>query len=559
MKLSRSFSYYDYTLLALEILRPQAIPVTFGIAAGVSCSLFGSLVHHYVAQIFYMNIESPQFVSFLLTAAALNLLSGLASMLRGHMFTRINQALYTATYRRFLTNVCSASMRSWDTDYSPEELSKTALSDLSEVIGTSTMLVNVTTRTTATVIACAWILKDISNELNFLCFLVCVTQVATIHYSYKAFSVFSDASRQVQNEQEANANQYIQNHVQLQLYSMQPVYLDIFESHAQEHARRAAAEANAYTRVIFFNHVVPRSLELCFDYCIFYLGHHARASEIISYYAITVDALNGLKDVLSTFIRTKDSAIRVRKHLTPPSSTYLMHSTDPKDLADLLIPSTPPRITFQNVTFAYPATSGAKPIFDDFSLDIRPYEKLAIVARSGTGKTTLMKLLLNMYPLNGGSIYIDDTDIQTIPVQRLRALISVVPQEPIFFPQKTLRENILLSSASAGLSSASSSASSSTKDLPAILSRAQLHDFVDRLDDKLTALSGGQKQRLAIARVLATDAPIVIFDEPTSALDDENTRLVMQEITRHCHDKTVLFITHNRSLIQAGSMRVLEL
>jgi len=483
------------------------------------------------------------------------------------MFTRINQALYTATYRRFLTNVCTASMRSWDTDYFPEELSKAALSDLSEVIGTSTMLVNVTTRTTATVIACAWILKDISNELNFLCFLICVTQVATIHYSYKAYSVFSDASRKVQNEQEANANQYIQNHVQLQLYSMQPVYIDIFEAQAQEHARRTAAEANAYTRVIFFNHVVPRSLELCFDYYIFYLGHHARASEIISYYAITVDALNGLKDVLSTFIRTKDSAIRVRKYLTPPhdaahapSSTYTLE--DPTDVSDLITPATPPRITFRNVTFAYPSTTASsKPIFDNFSLDIRPYEKLAIVAKSGTGKTTLMKLLLNMYPLNGGGIYIDDTNIRTLSVQRLRTLIAVLPQEPIFFPQKTLRENILLSSAYAGRSSAyagRSSASASPKDLPAILARAQLHDFADKLDEKLTALSGGQKQRLAIARVLATEAPIVIFDEPTSALDDVNTRLVMHEITRHCQDKTVLFITHNRSLIQ-DSMRVLEL
>jgi len=486
------------------------------------------------------SFESQEFSYFIAMAMFMNILSGLASMLRGNMFMRINQKLYAITFRRIFKHACDASMAIWDTDYKQEELSKCVLSDTSEVVAASSMVINVFSRTMTTVICVTWMLHSISTDLYVLCMMICMIQVYVVHVTYSNYSKFSDASRLMKEAQENHVNGYIQNHVHYQLYSMQPMFLEIFDEQAIQHEALVRAESNAYSYTIFCNHILPRTLEFVFTYCIYAWGYGKQVIEIVSYYSIVVDALNGMKDVFSTFIRTKESAIRVRRYLdiNVPYQKEIHPRSHPPHY------SVPPSITFSNVSFAYP--SRATPIFTSFNFHIEPKEKWAIVAKSGTGKTTLMKLLLNMYPLTNGTIKIGTRNIADISLSELRILIAVVPQEPILFPQKTLRENITFSGDNL-----------STIELCAILDRVRLGEFKEELEHKLLALSGGQKQRLAIARVIASKAPIVIFDEPTSALDDENTRFLMEEITVHCKNKTVLFITHNVAL--TTGMRTLHL
>ena len=532
----------DYLCMIMRILYPQRWAYALGTVVGISCSVLGSLVHYNVSRMVQSSFESPELIHFIWMATILNAFSGLASMLRGNIFTRINQKLYTATFRRIFKHVTDASMEMWDTVFVQEELSKSALSDVGEVVSTSSMVVNVFSRTAATVVCVTWMLNGICPELYVLCMLICVVQVACVHFIYDYYGKFADATRRMKEVQENHVNGYIQNHVHYQLYSLQPIYMDIFDDQSIEHARLSAEEANAYSAIIFCNHILPRSLEFAFTYAIYAMGHGNKVIEIVSYYSIVVDALNGMKDVLISFIRTKESAIRVKRYLEVYVSPRVYKHNKPRSFYY----SVPPSISFEDVSFTYPTRTA--PVLESFDFHIQPKDKWAIIAKSGRGKTTLMKLLLNMYPLTKGVIKIGTRNVIDISLPELRMLVAVVPQEPLLFPQKTLRENMLISNAHCG---------ASTEELHEILDRVRLSDFKPDLDRKLTALSGGQKQRLAIARVMASKAPIVIFDEPTSALDEENTRALMEEISLHCKNKTVLFITHNVNL--TTGMRTLHL
>ena len=469
----------------------------------------------------------------LMLAAILNLVSGATAMLRGSIFTYINQIIYTHTYRSFLRNLCAASMSKWDTEYNQEELSKCALSDMAEVIFSSSVFVNVVSRTLATLVAGIFMLRNTSVELIILCGVATTIQVVCIHFMYRYYSPFNEFSVKIQRKQEDNANQYILNHVNIQLYSMQPMYIDIFESQAIEHANVIVKEKIVYAMVICCNQVIPTMLELVFIYFIFYFGQASRAIEMVAYYKMIMEAIRALKEFLQGIVRTRDQAFRVKKYL----QTLQNRPFSEKACIEKSHKShEPPTITFENVTFAYP-TRPEKLLFQDFDLEIRPREQWAIVAKSGVGKSTLIKILLHMYPLVHGQVRIGNRDVSTLTTHELSQWISIIPQEPLYFPQKTLRENILLYCTATDV------------ELKNVLLRSQLDEWTNVVDEKLTALSGGQKQRLAIARMLIRNTPIVILDEPTSALDEHNTRCVMQEILHHCQDKTVILITHNPSLI----------
>lgn len=537
-------SHTEYIALAARLIYPERARYAVAISIGMACSFFGSLVHRNVSVMMQSAFGAPEFTDFLAAAFALNALSGVCSMLRGALMTRVTQRLYAATYRRFFVNVCYASMDSWDAEFNQEDLTKCALSDVGDVVAAATMIANVVSRTMATVLSVTWMLHSASPELCALCMAITLIQVAAIHCGHNVYATYAEATRAIKQRQEHHVNDYVQKHVDLQLYSLQPFYMSLFEDMGVEHATATGAESVAYAAWIFSYHVVPRSLEFVFTYSIFAFGYGARAIELVSYYGIVADAFTGIKDVLSQFIKTRAQAIRVRKYIDAP---HFSRPTPEGRQQPAIKFGPPPQIRFDRVTFWYP-TNRDKLIYDQFSFTFEPREKWAIIGKSGGGKTTLMKLLLNMYGVNAGAILLNNRSIDTIPICELRGLISIVPQEPLFFPSKTLRENILLCKANDAGDAA----------LVDILNRARLGEFADRLDDKLTSLSGGQKQRLAIARVLATSTPIVIFDEPTSALDEENACYMMNEIETHCKDKTVLFITHNKALIST-KMKVLSL
>lgn len=206
-------------------------------------------------------------------------------------------------------------------------------------------------------------------------------------------------------------------------------------------------------------------------------------------------------------------------------------------------------IRFEKMSFSY---GESKRVIDDFSLQIRPGEKIGLVGRSGSGKSTLVNLLLRFYDIESGRILIDGQNIAEVTQESLRAQIGMVTQDTSLL-HRSVRENILYGRPDA-------------KDAAMIVAaeRAEADGFIATLTDpkgrsgydahvgeRGVKLSGGQRQRIAIARVMLKDAPILLLDEATSALDSEVEAAIQQSLYRLMEGKTVVAIAHRLSTIAA--------
>jgi ATP-binding cassette, subfamily B, bacterial len=207
-------------------------------------------------------------------------------------------------------------------------------------------------------------------------------------------------------------------------------------------------------------------------------------------------------------------------------------------------------IVFDRVTFAYKSAENA--LYDDFSLTIRPGERVALVGATGAGKSTFVKLIQRLYDVQGGRIVIDGQDVAEVTQGSLRRAIAVVPQDPALF-HRTLSENIKYARPDATMD-----------EIQLAAKRARAHDFIARLPkgydtlvgERGVKLSGGERQRVAIARAFLADAPILVLDEATSSLDVETERNVQAAMEELMVGRTTIVIAHRLSTIR-GADRIL--
>jgi ATP-binding cassette, subfamily B, bacterial len=209
-------------------------------------------------------------------------------------------------------------------------------------------------------------------------------------------------------------------------------------------------------------------------------------------------------------------------------------------------------IEFRNVSFEY---DPGRPVLSKLNLTVRPGQVIAIVGRTGAGKTTLASLLLRFYDPTSGSIHLDGHDLRELRLEWLRRQVSVVLQDPILF-STTIAENIAF-----GLSGAT------RQQIEMAAHRAQADEFIRKIPESYNAmlgergvnLSGGQRQRLSIARAFLKNAPILILDEPTSALDTHTEEALLTALKDLMAGRTTFVIAHRLSTIrQADVILVLE-
>jgi len=202
-------------------------------------------------------------------------------------------------------------------------------------------------------------------------------------------------------------------------------------------------------------------------------------------------------------------------------------------------------IVFDRVTFQYGAHP--TPLYEDFSVTIKPGERVGLVGHSGSGKTTFVKLIQRLYDVNSGSIRIDGQDIAEVTQSSLRGQIAIVQQEPILF-HRTLAENIAYGRPNA-----------SRREIENAAKQASAHHFIMDLPKRYETmvgergvkLSGGERQRVAIARAFLADAPVLILDEATSSLDSESEVQIQQAMERLMDGRTTLVIAHRLSTVRA--------
>jgi len=200
-------------------------------------------------------------------------------------------------------------------------------------------------------------------------------------------------------------------------------------------------------------------------------------------------------------------------------------------------------IKFENVTFSYPGTE--KPVLKNISFEVKPSQTLAIVGTTGSGKTTLTKLISRLYDVDEGRILINNVDIRDYALKSLRNQISYVDQD-VFLFSTSIFENI------------SFGHTGSIEQVIEVAKEAQAHEFISNLPNQYYSevgergvqLSGGERQRIAIARAFLVDPRILILDDSTSAIDSNTEDKIQKAIRNILKNRTTILITHRLSQIR---------
>ena len=201
-------------------------------------------------------------------------------------------------------------------------------------------------------------------------------------------------------------------------------------------------------------------------------------------------------------------------------------------------------LNFDHVSYGY--EGAGTPLFTDMHVIIPAGQKVGLVGRSGSGKSTFVKLIQRLHEVTGGAITLDGVDIASVSLSELRSHVALVPQEPILF-HRSLGENIAYARPDATMAQVRAAAD-----------RAGAAEFIDRLErgygtevgERGVKLSGGERQRVAIARAFLSDAPVLVMDEATSSLDSEAEERVAQAAERLMEGRTTLVIAHRLATVE---------
>ncbi|WP_010621009.1 ABC transporter ATP-binding protein [Paucilactobacillus suebicus] len=255
----------------------------------------------------------------------------------------------------------------------------------------------------------------------------------------------------------------------------------------------------------------------------------------ISYVAMVQSPIQSLSRLLNQLQQALVSYGRIEQ-----VSSYEPQVNDAPDAVDF--PGIHEGVSVDHINFSY----NNQPILNDVSFDIPAGKTTALVGRSGSGKTTITRMLVRLYDLDSGDIKYDGVSIRDMKMSSLRENVAIVSQD-IYMIDGSIRDNVVYGRQGA-----------SYDDIWRVLDLADLKSFVESLPDQLDTqvgergmkLSGGQKQRVAIARALLKDAPLIILDEATASLDNESEKAIQHALDNLLQERTSLVIAHRLSTIQ---------
>ena len=256
----------------------------------------------------------------------------------------------------------------------------------------------------------------------------------------------------------------------------------------------------------------------------------------LSYISLLIYPIRGLGRIINNFGKAKIATKRIDEILSLDSE-YLIDGDETPEIKG--------NIEFKNVTFKF--ADADKPMINDLSFDIKQGETIAVVGKTGCGKSTITHLLERLLEYDSGQILIDGVELKKISKKWIRSHIGIVMQDPFLYG-RSIEENIKIASDNASM-----------EDVTRASSMAHVHNDIMSFDKKYetevgengVTLSGGQKQRVAIARLLINSKPIIIFDDSLSAVDTQTDKAIRTAIKENLSSSTVIIITHRITTAKA--------
>jgi ABC-type bacteriocin/lantibiotic exporter with double-glycine peptidase domain len=354
--------------------------------------------------------------------------------------------------------------------------------------------------------------------------------------------VASDSTQQTASDESEFLQEHLSSVIQIQLLRQEHAQTESFLCRAT--AKRTAANDRMLTEVLFATCYMGL-IALGTVGILGYGGYQVFVGSLTvgglvafySYLGRLFEPLNVAIDIYSRLNRLRSSIRRIVDVID-----QVPEVANQPNCVSLSLPIRG-KVDVSNVCFSY--KTGGPHVLEDLNLQIKPCEKVALVGASGSGKSTITKLVARLYDVRRGKICIDDVDVRAIDLNGLRTAISYVMQETVLF-DRTLKENLMLGNAKA-----------TENELTRAIEMAELEAVVRRLPygwntqlgPKGNSLSGGERQRLALARAVLQSPSLIILDESTSALDAPTEQRIFTSLSRYFRDQTMVVISHKLSAL----------
>uniref|UniRef100_A0A673V3C9 ABC-type oligopeptide transporter ABCB9 n=1 Tax=Suricata suricatta TaxID=37032 RepID=A0A673V3C9_SURSU len=488
-----------------------------------------------------------QFSTAVIVMCLLAIGSSFAAGIRGGIFTLIFARLNIRLRNRLFRSLVSQEMSFFDENRTGDLISRLT-SDTTMVSDLVSQNINIFLRNTVKVTGVVVFMFSLSWQLSLVTFMgfPIIMMVSDIYGKY-----YKRLSKEVQSalaRASSTAEETISAMKTVRSFANEEEEAEVYCRKLQQVYKLNRKEAAAYTYYVWGSGLTLLVVQVSILY---YGGHLVISGQMTSgnlisfiiYEFVLGDCMESVGSVYSGLMQGVGAAEKVFEFIDRQPTMVHDGNLAPDHLEG--------RVDFENVTFTY-RTRPHTQVLQNVSFSLSPGKVTALVGPSGSGKSSCVNVLENLYPLEGGCVLLDGKPISAYEHKYLHRVISLVSQEPVLFA-RSITDNISYGLATVPFEMVVEAAQ-----------KANAHGFIMELQDgyntetgeKGAQLSGGQKQRVAMARALVRNPPILILDEATSALDAESEYLIQQAIHGNLQKHTVLIIAHRLSTVEHAHLIV---
>nr|WP_246550388.1 lipid A ABC transporter ATP-binding protein/permease MsbA [Photorhabdus caribbeanensis] len=484
-----------------------------------------------------------------LIVIALMIMRGLSGFVSSYCISWVSGKVVMQMRRRLFSHMMGMPVSFFDQQSTGTLLSRITY-DSEQVASSSSSALITVVREGASIIGLFVLMFYYSWQLSLILIVIAPIVSLVIRMVSKRFRDISKNMQNSMGQVTASAEQMLKGHKEVLIFGGQKVETERFNK-VSNHMRQQGM------KMVSASSISDPIIQLIASFALAFVLYAASFPEIMD--TLTAGKITVVFSSMIALMRPLKSLTNVNAQFQRGMAACqtlfaILDMEQEKDDGKLELKKADGNIEFRNVTFCYPTKE--LPALQNISMHIPAGKIVALVGRSGSGKSTIANLLTRFYDVNEGSILLDDHDLREYTLSSLRGQVALVSQNVHLF-NDTVANNIAYASEN----------QYSREEIEKAAEMAYAMDFIRKLDNGLDTvigengvlLSGGQRQRIAIARALLRDSPVLILDEATSALDTESERAIQAALDELQKNRTSLVIAHRLSTIEkADEILVIE-